>query len=230
MRVKDIQFQDQRTLTLMLDVVLLIEQSELNSVIPVRAACARASVDNSVLLIECISNSCLFSLDLPSKLLEELDKLPPLSKLDYYLFSLASKHIDRGCRAVELAADILKLRDHLVHPKPKKGNLVSKGEQQTVCYGKTKCMNIPLDTREWNTQIAASIAGAVADFLRLFFLEWCGFGKSNVTSLLMLREKALIRKEISSWVVVPDEDIALLWKWVPQFLEVFDIRAKSDSA
>src|SRR3569623_818407 len=107
-RVQDIQIIDQRALTLVVDIAVLLEEIEKNKGTWLGSAFARAAITNAALLVECVSNSCLGSLALPKRLLEELDRLPALSKLDYYLFSRTRKHIDRGSRETELAGDVLK--------------------------------------------------------------------------------------------------------------------------
>jgi hypothetical protein len=119
-RLQDIQFVDQRALTFVVDIAVTLEESEKNKATCLGSALARSAITNAALLLECVSNSCLGSLSLPKRLLEELDRLPVLPKLDYYLFARTSKHIDRGCREVEQAVDVLKLRDHIVHPKLRK--------------------------------------------------------------------------------------------------------------
>ena len=164
------EFRDQRSLTMIIDLALLLEQSEQAKGTWLGSAYARASILSSTLLIECVSNSCLFSLALPSKLIDELDKLPPLAKLDYYLFSVATKHINRGCRESELVAEILRLRDHMVHPKPKSGSQKEIDGDQYVDYGTTKVLCIPFDNREWNHELGKQIASAVICFLKRFFL------------------------------------------------------------
>ena len=74
MRLEDIEFADQRALALIVDLALLLEEALSSQDRWLGRSCARASITNSALLLECVANSCLFSLGLPSRLLEELDK------------------------------------------------------------------------------------------------------------------------------------------------------------
>jgi hypothetical protein len=122
MRVEDIKFVDQRAVTLLIDIALLLDESERCGRALAASSFARSAIANATLLLECVSNSCFITLALPLKLLDEIDRLPVISKLGYYLFTKTGTHIDRGCREVQLVGEVLKLRDHIVHPKPKSGS------------------------------------------------------------------------------------------------------------
>ena len=224
MRPEDIEFKDQRALALIVDITLLLEESKLSQARWLGRSCARASITSSALLLECAANSCLFSLGLPAKLQDELDKLPAISKLDYYLFSKTGKHINRGCRETELAADIIKLRDHVVHPKPKPGKLVEGTEAPYVDYGTTKALGIPFDVLEWDHVAAHKVGSAVVGFLEKYFVEWCALSKNRVTTLLIVREKALIQGDTESWAVMPEVEHSAIQKWIPSLLEFLDLR------
>ena len=92
-RLKDIRFIDQRALTLILDIALLLQESKEAEDSFLETVFARSAIANAALLLECVANSCLGSLGLPSRLLDDLDRLPTLSKFDYYLFSRSGNHI-----------------------------------------------------------------------------------------------------------------------------------------
>ncbi len=224
MSLSDIQFVDQRALTLIFDIVILLEQSEIAGETQIGFANARSSIANAALLLECIANSCLLALRLPAKLLQELDKLPPISKLDYHLFAVCGQHIDRGSRETELATDVLKLRDHIVHPKPKPGMLAGKTEQEYVDYGATKTLDIPLDNRVWGKQVGVKVSKAVTGFLKKYFLESCSFSKGQITTLLVVRERELLYRMTPSWVSVNETEHELLKKWLPEFHDILDLR------
>jgi hypothetical protein len=223
-RVQDIQFVDQRALTLVVDIVVLLEESAKNEGTWLGSTFARSAVTNAALLLECVSNSCLGSLSLPTRLLEELDRLPALSKLDYYLFSRTSKHIDRGCRETELAADVLKLRDHIVHPKLKPGSIAGVGEEQYVDYGATKALGIALDNREWTHEDGMKVAEAATAFLSLYFLDWCGHDKGNATRVLVCRERDILQRDLAMWVTMGQAECDLMQKWLPATLSFMDLR------
>ena len=224
------EFVDQRALTLAMDVALLLEQSHQRQGESLGGAHARSAITSAALLLECVSNSCLFSLTLPARLLEELDKLSPIAKFDYYLFSRSGKHVDRGCRETELAADVLKLRDHIVHPKPKPGLIAGDGTHQYVDYGETKSLAIPLDSREWTHEDGRKVAEAATGFLSSFFLTWCGQHKGQVTCLLTAREPIVIRHAPPAWVYIAESELQLVKRWLPELLEFMDLRAPQADA
>lgn len=223
MRLEDIEFKHQRTVTLMLDAVYLLN---LSTELPAQQAstAARAAITNAALVLESTSNSCLLALDLPRKLQDELDRLPTLSKLDYFLFATTGKHIDRGCKEAELAGEVLRLRDHVVHPKPRSGILKTQGESQVVDYGVTAALSIPFDTREWDFNTAQLVANVVLNFAKKFFLEWCGKDVGQVTNLLGTFEKSLITAGVRCWLVCPKSDVELINRILPSLFDIIDIR------
>ncbi|MDX5363593.1 MAG: hypothetical protein LPJ91_05505 [Pseudazoarcus pumilus] len=223
-RAQDIHFVDQRALALVVDIAVLLEQSEKNNGTWLGSAFARSAITNAALLLECVSNSCLGSLSLPARLLEELDRLPTLSKLDYYLFSRTGKHIDRGCRETELAADVLRLRDHIVHPKLKPGSVAGVGGEQYVDYGAAKALGIALDNREWTHEDGANVAEAATAFLTVYFGGWCGLDKGNATRVLVCREQDSLQRELAMWVTMQQAERDLIQKWLPATLSFMDLR------
>ena len=59
---------------------------------------ARCSVLNTVLLFECGANCCLDALKLSGSYLDDVDKLPYLSKYEYFLSRVRPDlPFDRGC-------------------------------------------------------------------------------------------------------------------------------------
>jgi len=223
-RIEDIRLVDQRALTLVVDIAVLLTESEKNKGMWLGSAFARSAITNAALLLECVSNSCLGSLPITTRLLDELDRLPTLSKLDYYLFSRTSKHIDRSCRETELAGDVLKLRDHIVHPKLKPGFFARDGEELYADYGTTKALGIALDNREWTHQDGMKVADAATAFLRLYFLDWCGHDKGNATRVLVCRERDILQQEQAMWVQMRRAEYDLIQKWLPEILDFMDLR------
>lgn len=226
--VKYIEFIDQRTLTLVIDIAALLEECDKSDPPSAGAFFVRSAINNAVLLLECVANSLLGSLGLPARLLDELDRLPTLAKLDYYLFSRCGEHIDRGCRETELAQDVLKLRDHLVHPKLKKGVVTESSKEHHVDYGQTKALAIPLDSRTWTQQQGIKVANSVIEFLRVFFLQWCAQGKGDVTRLLACRERDLLDHEVAMWVTLGPEHHRVVQKWLPNVLSFLDLRPSNN--
>lgn len=230
MRAEDIEFLDQRTFTLLIDISLLLDESESRGKDLAANCFARSAIANAGLLLECVANSCLMSLVLPSRLLDEIDRLPVLSKLDYYLFAKTGTHLDRGCREVQLVGDVLRLRDHIVHPKPKSGRYVKNGQDERVEYGFTAALDIAFDNREWTHIDGAKVARAAIQFLTLFFLDWCKLEKGDVTRVLGCREKGLLNSDQGMWIQITQRDYGMLLKWLPSLLQFMDLRTGEASA
>lgn len=222
--VGEVRFRDQRALVLLVDVAALLNAAKANASRWYGRACARAAVANAALLLECAANSCLFSLDLPRKLVEELDRLPVISKFDYFLFARTQSHVDRSRHEVQLAGEVTRLRDHLVHPKPNPGYVVEEVPEVKVEYGRTKALSIPWDVRDWDHDVAHKVATAVLCFLRCFFLGWCGLTPGRVTGLLVAHEEQVIREEARVWVTMPASELKTLQKWLPDALCILDLR------
>jgi len=228
--LRNIEFKDQRALTLILDLLHLLEIAGTAHPESLRRAAARAAITNAALLLECVANSCLLSLALPSKLAEEMDRLPTLPKLDYFLFASEAMHIDRGCRESELAAEAMRLRDHIVHPKPRSGEVVAIDDegQPDVHYGATKASAIPFDTRQWSVSIAIPLVQAVFAFIKKFFLEWCKLDRGRITTILICREKDFVQCDMDTCVSVPPDELALLKNRFPEVLDFLDLREPSE--
>jgi hypothetical protein len=75
----------------------------------------RSSILNTLLLFECGANCCIDSLDLPGAFEQDIDKLPFLSKYEYFLSRVNGEgKFDRGCQEVQAAAELKAVRDKYV--------------------------------------------------------------------------------------------------------------------
>jgi len=85
----------------------------------------RVSALSSLLLLECGANCLLDSLDLPDKFYSDLDRLPILSKFEYYLSTLnVDSKFDRGCKEIQAISELKQIRNAYVHPKVKTTKLI----------------------------------------------------------------------------------------------------------
>src|SRR6266853_6514307 len=79
---------------------------------------ARSSILNTLLLFECGANCCIDALNLPGTFAEDIEKLPFLSKYEFFLSRMKpDKAFDRGCEELKAVADLKKVRDSYVHLK-----------------------------------------------------------------------------------------------------------------
>lgn len=154
----------------------------------------RGSMLNAVLLFECGANCCMDALSLASPYAEDLDKLPFLSKYEFFLSRVApGVAFDRGCTELQAAAELKSARDRYVHPKVKKKGFVPVGEGRLSAeFGRTKVLGVPHDPREWGRSTAVSTLRSVNGFFNLFFLEWCRFAPNTVYEILLGSEAAQV--------------------------------------
>jgi hypothetical protein len=154
----------------------------------------RSSVLNTLLLFECGANCCIDSLNLPSVFEQDIDKLPFLSKYEYFLSQVDGKaKFDRGCKEVQVAAELKAVRDNYVHPKVRRERYKLVGELVwDADFGKTAHLKIPRSPREWRPSHAALALRAANDFFNLFFLSWCKFETNTVCEILLSENAASI--------------------------------------
>ncbi|MES2908353.1 MAG: hypothetical protein V4688_04255 [Pseudomonadota bacterium] len=147
---------------------------------------ARASIACSMLLPEVCANICIESLKLECGVFNEIDKLSPIAKFDYYLgVYFRDRRLDRGCKAVQSLQELKRLRDRYVHPKKSKVDWV-RGEDDTF-HGsspRTRILDISENPQMWFQDDAVNAMRGVHGFLSYFFKDKCNYSKSKVTGLL----------------------------------------------
>lgn len=154
----------------------------------------RSSILNSVLLLECGANCLIDSMDLPKKYYNDIEKLPFLSKFEYFLERVNDNHsFDRGCSEVQCVADLKIIRDRYVHPNVKKIKPVKISEDQWVInFSNTKHLKFPYNPASWSRDHAILAIKSVNNFYNKYFLEWCGLESDAVIDLLLSGDKANI--------------------------------------
>lgn len=141
---------------------------------------ARASISASMLLIECAANCFLRSLELPSKLIDELDKLQPLAKVDIFLKWSNVEMLDRGRVEVQKVAEIIRARNDFVHTKEAKIPTEFQDFEQaeelwklpmTLISKQWIALGLPKNSMFWSPDGAFSVLEAVTNFLRYVCCE-----------------------------------------------------------
>lgn len=162
----------------------------------------RSSVINSILLLESAANCSIDSLDLVGKYYDDIEKLPVLSKYEYFLSRIRpSKKFDRGCVQVQSVAELKSIRDFYVHPKVKKSKYKEVGENiWDADYGKTNQLQFPRDPGCWKHDHAILALKATNNFFNLFFLDWCELSCDAVVDLLLSSERADLKSPIGAAV------------------------------
>lgn len=135
---------------------------------------ARASVAAAFLTIECFANCLLSTLDLPRALLDDLDKLQPLAKIEIGLQVTGKTTYERGRREVQKAAEVIRVRNDYVHSKAKKMNAAlheprDAGAEWMFDFeieGELwKALGIPKQSMFWSQEVSYGVLKVVRDFL-----------------------------------------------------------------
>ncbi len=140
---------------------------------------SRASIIASAFSLECAANAIMSSVELSTKLGDDLDRLPLLSKFDVYLkFTTQDKKLDRGDDRVSKIAELIGIRNEFVHPKVTKidvemGELKDAGSSLAWPMEITPKIwpgtQIPKPPMFWSAVHAESAFNAVTGFLAYFF-------------------------------------------------------------
>lgn len=152
----------------------------------------RSSVLNSILLIESGANCLIDALNLPGAYYDDIEKLPALSKFEFFLGKIdPEKTFDRGCSEVQAMSELKSIRDFYVHPKVKRSKYhrVSENVWDTD-FGETTQLKFPREPREWSTDHAVAALKAINHFYNKFFLEWCNLSVDSVVDLLLSNDSA----------------------------------------
>jgi hypothetical protein len=154
----------------------------------------RSSILNTLLLFECGANCCIDSLHLYRTFEEDIDKLPFLSKYEFFLGRVApNTQFDRGRSEVQAVAELKAVRDSYVHPKVKKKEYEQVGELVwDADFGKTSLLKLPKNPREWSCAHGVAALKAANDFFNLFLLIWCKFDSDTVCEILLGSDAASI--------------------------------------
>lgn len=200
-------FFDKRFRLLLGDAILLIEEAEKEREKAARlikpgahhhnfesflhrtreATFSRAAIINSVLMLESSANCCIYQLDLQSRYFSDIDKLPVLSKFEFYLQRVnAENTLDRGATIIQKANELIGVRNLLVHPKPYKSQYRKIEENQfSIDLGETQFLKLPRSFLLCKHQYALDGFKAAMSFLNFFFLSLCSYNFHKVNNILL---------------------------------------------
>jgi len=162
----------------------------------------RSSILNTLLLFECGANCCIDSLKLSGSYVDDIDKLPFLSKYEFFLSNVKPQiKFDRGSKETQAVAELKSVRDSYVHPKVKKRKYVQIDELAwDAGFGETDILKIPRLPKQWGRSHAVSVLKATNDFFNLFFLSWCEFDTDTTCEILLGSEEASIPATSSVYI------------------------------
>lgn len=120
------------------------------------------------------------ALNCPAKLKEELDRLPPLAKIDLVLGINEKEPLNRGSPQVQRILDLIKLRNDYVHPKAVTTKAtMNQPEENPESYivpfsVETKfwpALSIPKYSVLWNASSSKATLSAVVEFYRHVLID-----------------------------------------------------------
>ncbi|ELA8174534.1 hypothetical protein WKW81_08635 [Vibrio alginolyticus] len=158
---------------------------------------ARASILNASLLPEVVSNCLIEKLCLPKSIFKTIDRLDPLGKLDYFLWSHNGTSLDKGTREVQLISELQSIRNSVVHPKAKKTEWVQVDERtREADFGMTSRLKIPQSSDDWIYDDAVKVIRVTMEFLDYVLRIKCGFDSQEVLHLLLNTGESLEEKNV----------------------------------
>jgi hypothetical protein len=162
----------------------------------------RSSILNTVLLLECGANCLIDALNLPGQFYNDIEKLPFLSKFEFFLNRVnCVQAFNRGCKEVQAISELKSIRDFYVHPKVKKAKYEKIAENVwDADFGKTNLLGFPREPRKWKRKHAILALKCVNEFYNKFFLEWCSLSSDAVIDLLLNEDKADINAPIGACI------------------------------
>ena len=160
-----------------------------------------SAILQSILLIEAAANCCIFDLNLNKKLGDELDKLSIFAKFDTYLLvkTAGSKSLNRGDYHCQNVAELISLRNSIVHPKLYRMNWLVESDEHESSTGyhlKTDRLKISQTCSGWVPNDSITVFKAVVEFISYFFIDTCNLTEQK-TRLLLL--------------TTPDDDADDIW-------------------
>lgn len=152
----------------------------------------RSSILNSILLLESGANCLIDALNLPNQFYKDIEKLPLLSKFEFFLIKTNNmRKFDRGCKEIQAISELKSIRDFYVHPKIKKAKYTKINDYSWHAdHGETKLLQFPRDPNKWERSHAILALKSVNDFYNKYFLEWCNLQTDAVVDLLLSSDEA----------------------------------------
>ncbi|EPV2532126.1 hypothetical protein ACV28K_004712 [Vibrio alginolyticus] len=162
----------------------------------------RASVINTCLLLECGANCLIETLDLPKQFFDDIDKMPFLSKFEFFLNKVnPSQKFDRGALVVQRVKELKTIRDSYVHQKVKKSKYeIISSTVSEADYGCTEQLKFPRAPKKWRSEHAVSALKAVNDFYNEYLLNWCALNTQQTVDLLLGSKKADLANPIGAQI------------------------------
>lgn len=154
----------------------------------------RSSITSSLLTLECAANCCLSCFETNKQLIEEIDKLSFLAKLDLFALHGFKKQIDYGRHEVQKVKELKSIRDSFVHPKVTQSKIgpLEKGARHFggIPFGlvfsvrSKPATGMVSNSSLWSYRDCFSTIQSVVEFFNYFFDELLEMDKALVFGML----------------------------------------------
>lgn len=157
---------------------------------------ARASITASALSLECTANCILEAVEGSKSLLEELDKLPPLAKIEAAVRLKGITAFDRGKHEVQKAAELIRARNVYVHPRTLSWDAEIHEPQDTgsewmlpftIQGERWAALGIPKQAIFWSSNESLAVLKVVCEFLRYLLVEVLSLDEDQLSQMLAPR-------------------------------------------
>ena len=154
--------------------------------IDMRNTLARSSVSSSALYLEACANCCLDHLGLGTRLADELDRLPTLTKFDLYLhIRFKGRSLDRSRVEVQGYGELKTLRDAFVHPRAQRIEWLDWSEERSASTSpRSKSLKLAKVPAYLWAEDAVIALRAAHSFARYFFIDCARLRPSQVSALI----------------------------------------------
>lgn len=150
-------------------------------------AVAKASILNCIFSLECAANCCLERMSYSRRMMEKIDRFPPLDKFEFLSIHISDNRFDRGRSEIQNAAELFQIRNEFVHPR--KREIPTKFLPDNILEfsdaGDWPGLRIAKSPSRWEHLSAQRVLMGADAFLTHFFLDLCEFTPSATTEWLL---------------------------------------------
>ena len=157
---------------------------------------ARASIVAAAFSVECVANCLIGDMDASKSLRDELDKLPPLPKIETALRMKGISTFDRGRNEVQAAVELVRIRNDYVHPKTTTSGAEAHEPEDAGVEWKVpfiveaelwRTLVIPKQAMVWTSEASLSVLKALCGFFRYLFVDILKANRHDLDMLLQSR-------------------------------------------
>lgn len=191
------QSVDRSTMTFLEDSIMLAMRAESERDLDFQNALSRSALLASTHLLEASANTCVDSLAIGNGFAHDIERLPFLSKFEFYVrIGFSKRNFDRARHEVQDISELKQVRDSFVHPKSQKIIWESWSPDESVSRSpRTRSADLPKIAGYCCLNDAVRALKVTHSFLRYLFKDVCRLGAIQVNSLLCSEELVPVHTE-----------------------------------